>query len=231
MAEVRRGGGGEEEEEGSQTPGGLDVTASEPGGPEHGPLRPLPVCLPAQAPGRCGCFCWAAWRARALGGERDKIQKKGLRVARCSIVQHRCPHLIHSRSIPLLRPPVRVTRRDKQTRTGTRGRTPSRSRTHTSLPALAHTPPGHTPAPACRPSFLALVRLHPASPLGQRIGHADPLPPSVDIKSSPRAPLSLPPPSVLLLFTITGYPQHPSQPAQQLPAANLAHASGPPPFS
>lgn len=99
-------GGGEEEEEGSQTPGGLDVTASEPGGPEHGPLRPLPICLPAQAPGRCGCFCWAAWRTRALGGERDKIQKKGLRVARCSIVQHRCPHLIHSR----LHPPVAPAR-------------------------------------------------------------------------------------------------------------------------
>lgn len=175
--------------------------------------------------------------------ERDKIQKKGLRVARCSIVQHRCPHLIHSRSMPTPIPmPVPCCARPSVSqeidRLGqgahTHARTPSlllsRSRTHTSpLLPLAHTLPGiHQHRPAKPPS---LIRPPPRQPAGPAHwpSRSAPLPlPSVDIKSPPRAPLSLCllPPSCLL-FIITENPQHPGHPGQPSSATASTHASRP----
>lgn len=182
-----------------------------------------------------GCFWWAAWRTSALGGEGQDSEEGD---EGCE-VQHRAASMPTPHPLPLhplcccARPPVsQEINRLGQGRGDARPLVlaPTPPLLPSCPPALLHShthPPGHTPVPAYK--RLSLIRLHPASPLGQRIGQVDPLPPSVDIKSPPRAPLSLSPPSVLLLFVIiTEKPQHPSQPGQQPPAANPAHASRPP---
>lgn len=167
--------GGEEGRRGHKAPEvGSCKNRLDPGRISHG----LSTHLPIPAGVSAGRHCWT----KALGGEGEDSEQgaEGCEVQRCSgaAVQCRCPHLIHSRSIdPLLPPcpPVSCPCHKEIDRLG-QGRRAVLSLSLVLAPTPTHTHPRRAYTSTGMHTGLLV---HPASPPGQRIGQADPLPSSL----------------------------------------------------